>query len=170
MDGLRIRMHPTLDILCREDGAVMLKKGWTFGTKMKTGYRSVWIGDKITGKRYYVHRLICETFHLNPQSKPTVDHIDRNPENNFESNLRWATQSEQNENSSLVLNAADYGVRHKDNPNAYKVAWSHAHLDSKRKASSKYYMKQKSKGLIYSKCSDGRFHWHKPGDDPWLTM
>lgn len=23
MDGLKIRMHPTLDILCREDGAVI---------------------------------------------------------------------------------------------------------------------------------------------------
>ena len=33
MCGLRIRLHPTLDILVREDGAVLLPKGWSFGAK-----------------------------------------------------------------------------------------------------------------------------------------
>lgn len=144
MDGLRIRMHPTLDILCREDGAVLLQKGWTFGNRMKNGYRSVRIGNKITGKQYYVHRLICETFHSNPQGKPTVDHIDRDPGNNFESNLRFATQSEQNENSAIVLNAADYGVRYKENPNEYKKAWAKAHPESRRESLRRYAEKRRN--------------------------
>lgn len=104
MDGLRIKMHPTIDILCREDGAILMPKGWTFGAGRRGGY---------------------------------------------------------------VLNAADYGVRFKDNPNAYKVAWSHTHPDRKRQSAAKYNQKQKSKGLVYSKCADGRCHWHKPGEDPW---
>lgn len=45
-----------------------------------------------------VHRLIALTFLENPENKPTVDHIDRNPKNNNLSNLRWATYSEQNKN------------------------------------------------------------------------
>ena len=45
-----------------------------------------------------VHRLIALTFLDNPENKPTVDHIDRNPKNNNLSNLRWATYSEQNKN------------------------------------------------------------------------
>lgn len=66
MDGLMIRLHPTLDVLVREDGAVCLPKGWTFGARGSNGYRQVRLGDKKTGKCYYVHRLVCEAFHQNP--------------------------------------------------------------------------------------------------------
>lgn len=163
MDGLKIRMHPTLDILCREDGAVLMPKGWTFGAGKRGWYKQVVI-DK---ESFYVHQLVCETFHINYLNKPTVDHIDRDKTNNFASNLRFATYSEQTENSAIVLNAANYGVRFKDNPNAYKLAWAHAHPDSKRQSAAKYNQKQKEKGLIYSKCADGHQHWHKPGEDPW---
>lgn len=136
--GLRVRLHPTLDILVREDGAVLLPKGWTFGSRNVQGYKNVRIGTKAHGRNYYVHRLVCETFHKNTQDKPTVDHIDRNPGNNFASNLRWATQSEQNENSMIVIGAADYGVRYKDDPNGYKLAWMKAHPESRKKSLRRY--------------------------------
>lgn len=145
MCGLRIRLHPTLDILVREDGAVLLPKGWSFGTKNLLGYRQVRIGNKVDGKLYYVHRLVCEAFHKNPQNKPTVDHIDRNPSNNFASNLRWATQSEQNENSMLVLGAADYGVRYKEDPNGYKRAWAKAHPESRKESVRRYAEKRRNR-------------------------
>ena len=45
-----------------------------------------------------IHRLLGETFIPNPDNKPEVDHIDRNPKNNDLSNLRWATSSENNQN------------------------------------------------------------------------
>ena len=49
-------------------------------------------------------KFIAETFLENPENKPTVDHIDRNKDNNTISNLRWATHSEQvfNENTDIV--------------------------------------------------------------------
>lgn len=51
-------------------------------------------------KKCKVHRLIALTFLPNPENKPTVDHIDRNKENNNLSNLRWASYKEQGQNKS----------------------------------------------------------------------
>ncbi len=41
-----------------------------------------------------IHRLVAEAFLPNPENKPEIDHIDRNPANNNLNNLRYATHSE----------------------------------------------------------------------------
>lgn len=43
-----------------------------------------------------VHRLVAKEFIDNPENKLTVDHIDKNKQNNCVTNLRWATMREQN--------------------------------------------------------------------------
>ena len=48
----------------------------------------------------YVHRLVALAFIDNPDNKPTIDHIDRDKNNNCVENLRWATQSEQEYNKN----------------------------------------------------------------------
>jgi hypothetical protein len=69
---------------------------------------------------------MLETFRENPEHKPTVDHIDMTGRNVL-SNLKWATQAEQNENRRTVIYRADYGVREKDDPKAYGRAQAKAY-------------------------------------------
>lgn len=64
------------------------------------GYYRTGIIDK-DGKRstLSIHRLVAQSFIAScPGDDYTVDHIDRNPSNNYYRNLRWATKEQQNEN------------------------------------------------------------------------
>ena len=99
---MRIERHPKLDILVREDGCIYLPQSgknpahWTYGSKKGCGYLRV----QVTGKNYHVHRLVAEAFIPNPENKPEVDHINRNPTDNRVDNLRWSTRSENQRNTS----------------------------------------------------------------------
>jgi hypothetical protein len=70
-----------------------------FGNKILT------VGIRINNKRkfYGIHRLVAECFIENPENKRTVNHIDGNTENNYVSNLEWATDSENQKHSYRVL-------------------------------------------------------------------
>jgi hypothetical protein len=104
---LEERKHPTLNIICRSDGMVFVPEShhvnytrpahWTKGCIYKNKSYEYYVVS-VNGKRYKVHRLICEAFHKNPEQKPFVDHIDRNPKNNKPKNLRFANAVENRRN------------------------------------------------------------------------
>ena len=130
LSGMMAIKHPTLGVLVREDGMVLTggkRKAyeWTNGSPDGHGYRVVYI----LGKTYKVHRLVAEAFIQNLDGKPTVDHINRVRDDNRVCNLRWATHKEQRENSTTVLNRADYGVRWCENPIKYLHSYNKAHKD-----------------------------------------
>ena len=102
MSNTRVKVHPTLGILVGTDGHVMVpangqrKAHWTFGSPGYNGYLRV----GIAGKRYYVHRLVAETFIQYPiPDGYQVDHIDRSRRNVLD-NLRIVTISENHRNTS----------------------------------------------------------------------
>lgn len=89
--------HPFLNVECSDMGRIRFRKS-RISCGGKNGVKAIYLRVHIGRKWYLVHRLIAETFIENPENKPTVDHIDRNPENNRFDNLRWATRKEQANN------------------------------------------------------------------------
>lgn len=54
------------------------------------GYKKI----TLSGKKWYIHRLVAMLWINNPQNKPQVNHIDMNKVNNHYSNLEWVTNTE----------------------------------------------------------------------------
>lgn len=82
-------------------------------------------GNKIYNK-CYIHRLLANQYHPNPDNKPEVDHIDRNKQNNSLDNLRWVTRIENRHNRPDFLeNYTEEQLKERqDKINEYKRNWA----------------------------------------------
>lgn len=125
----RLCKHPTLNIIVRDDGCVLplhlqskflYRTQWSFGSQNPRGYRTI----AFRTKAFQVHRLVAETYIPNPENKPTVDHINRVRDDNRAANLRWATQAEQTENSSKVLDRLPFSVREFEDRKQYQKEYN----------------------------------------------
>lgn len=98
-----------------------------FGSVKGDGYVEVGLSDDNNKKIIYrIHRLVAQTFLPNPENKMTVDHIDRNKSNNHLSNLRWATQSEQNNNQRKNKKSKEREIYQFDLNNNLVKKWKNA--------------------------------------------
>lgn len=77
------------------NGRTQLARGKILNCFLKgNGYISVDLYLNKKKRKYYVHRLVAETFISNPENKPTVNHLDEDRSNNCVTNLEWATYEE----------------------------------------------------------------------------
>lgn len=67
---------------------------WLKSMNNGTGYLYVALYKNSKSYNKYVHRLVAITFILNPDNKPSINHIDGNKQNNCVNNLEWVTKSE----------------------------------------------------------------------------
>lgn len=67
-----------------------LKTNKTLKASIRSGYKSVWIGDK----SHKIHRLVALAFVDNKDKKAVVNHKDGDKFNNCVDNLEWATTAE----------------------------------------------------------------------------
>ena len=67
------------------------------------GYCLVGIYEDRVKKTHKIHRLVACAFIDNPDDKECVDHKNNNRTNNHISNLRWATNKENSQNSKLSI-------------------------------------------------------------------
>ena len=100
------------DYLIYDDGRVFSKKRRIF---LKPGingpgYNIVGLCQDSKAKSVQVHKLVAIHYISNPENKPCIDHIDRNKLNNHVSNLRWATYSENLQNTE-VRNNNELGIK-----------------------------------------------------------
>ena len=59
--------------------------------KTKNSYLVICLHKKGKQKRFYIHKLVGESFIVNPNNYPCINHKDENKENNNVNNLEWCT-------------------------------------------------------------------------------
>lgn len=99
------------------------------------GYANINLTKDTIKHHSYLHRLLAIQFIPNPDDKPFIDHIDRNPSNNSLSNLRWATHTENmnNKKDNIALLTPAEMEEHKEKEMEYQRNYQRAYCEKKRR-------------------------------------
>jgi hypothetical protein len=100
---------------------------------------------ELSGKLYFIHRLVASAFINNKENKPQVNHIDGNKINNMVNNLEWCTNIEnqrhaKENNLKKCLFGTDVYNHKINNKIALEIYNSN---DSQRKIAQKYNVSQR---------------------------
>lgn len=80
------------NIICKDGQIKPIKSRYIRPADNGSGYKFVYLWKDNKQHRYYVHRLVAETFIPNPDNLPEVNHIDNNKNNNHVNNLEWCNR------------------------------------------------------------------------------
>ena len=79
-------------VTCKDKTNKTIKERIVKAGNNGTGYLFVCLWKNNISYRYYVHRLVAETFIENPDNLLEVNHIDNNKANNNVDNLEWCNR------------------------------------------------------------------------------
>lgn len=93
----------SVDRVVQQAGKISHLKGHIMAQSVdKDGYLRCSLSKNGKRKTYPVHRIVLNAFVPNPEGKPHVDHINTIRDDNRVENLRWATQTENNNNQRTI--------------------------------------------------------------------
>lgn len=93
-------------------GTTILKEGRLLSPGHVGGYRQVHLYKNRIKTSKLVHVLVAQSFILNPENKPKVNHKDGEKANNHVENLEWCTQLENIHHSMYILGKTYHGSKH----------------------------------------------------------
>jgi len=116
-----------------------------------TGYFKIHLTKNKKQHTLYYHRILGICFLKNPHNFTTIDHIDRNSQNNKISNLRWASSRLQNINRNMNINnkSGFKGVRFNKSRNSYEAFWRINYKQFKKSFSANKYENAKELAIDY---------------------
>lgn len=89
------------------------------------GYFRVSLVNENGKKDFYIHRLVAQTFLVNPENKRTVNHKNGCKEDNTIENLEWMTYSENHKHSYRELGRKVSWICIKDLSKEKVSRWKH---------------------------------------------